>query len=189
MGMWFYHAWHCHAGTCVLGWMANELCAIHKNHKCHPQQLLNSSAVYIKHNDHLTTSNKANISRTCLGIALDFSRRLADTENKILSSTNESTQNIHIMDHMNEQWPLLAAQDKLYNTAIQAMYQFWELQKSKRNPCSFMSIVQLQFIFKQKKRFFFLNFLMCLSTKHFPILFFFKLVGKTGIQKSFYLYI
>lgn len=94
----------CMNGKCLICHLQKTTNAIHSKYLIlHPQQIFNSSAVYIKHTDHLTTSKKANISRICLDIAFDFSRRLADTENKNLSSITASTQNIRIMDIINEE--------------------------------------------------------------------------------------
>lgn len=61
---------------------SSVMCHLQTAWKCNSQQTFNSSADYIKHTDHLTTSNKANISRSCLDITFDISRRLADTQSK-----------------------------------------------------------------------------------------------------------
>lgn len=161
--------------------------AIHSKYLIlHPQQIFNSSAVYIKHTDHLTTSKKANISRICLDIAFNFSRRLADTENKNLSSITASTQNIHIMDIINEEHRYQQHKTKCIILLYKLCIHSENCRKAEEILAPFLSIVQLIFVFKQKKIYFL--FLDVSEQINLPTLFFKWLGEKKEIKKAFQLF-
>lgn len=147
----------CMNGKCVMCHLQKTTNAIHSKYLTLQQYILNVLIIWLP-----PTRQISQESALILHLTLEGLLTL-----RIRTSAQQITQNIHIMDNMNEQqhraW--IAAQDKVYNIAIQAVYQFWKLQKKpKKSLLPSCPLSSQNLYLKKKKVLLFISW--CVSAKN-----------------------